>query len=391
MGEPFGSVLREFRLAAGLSQEALADRASLSAAAISTLERSARRAPQRQTIALLAEGLRLSPEDRSRLEAVAASFRPRGPRNGASPRRAPPNNIPCSLTSFYGRGSELHELQDLLRSRRLITLVGAGGVGKTRLAIETARDCLSECRFDDGVFLVDFSTFTDPVFLASSIAAVFGIAERSTQMVLETLATAIRTKSALLIFDNCEHVIDEAAKVAEYLLQRCASVRILATSREALRLDGERLVHLEPLVVEDSIDTPAVQLFLDRVQDSDVKNLAVLSATDRALVLKICARLDGLPLALELAAARAGDMSLSSIAERIDERFALLDHGRRTAAERQRTMRGAIDWSYLLLADGEKRLLRKLGIFAGSSRAKRQSRFAKKEAGRCATLSPHSS
>ncbi|MDQ2680516.1 MAG: helix-turn-helix domain-containing protein, partial [Candidatus Eremiobacteraeota bacterium] len=366
MTEPFSSVLRDYRIAAGLSQEALAELANLSPATISTLERSARKAPQRQTIALLAEGLRLSPDDRARLESAAANGRSRGPRNAVSGRRAQPNNLPNLLTSFHGREKELQRLRTLVQSRRLITLVGTGGVGKTRLAIESARECLAEGQFRDGLFIVDFSTFNDSNLISASIAAALRIPERPTQELLETLGSALQAGSTLLIFDNCEHVIEEAARVAENLLQRCAGLHILATSREALRLDGESVVPVEPLALEGNQEAPAVRLFLDRVSDSEIGQRGALSASDSALVQEICVRLDGLPLALELAAARAHDLPLSSIVARLDERFTLLDRGRRTADRRQQTIHGAIDWSYTLLKDSEQKLLRELAVFTDS-------------------------
>lgn len=364
MEEQFSSLLREYRIAAGLSQEALAHRANLSPAAISTLERSTRKAPQRQTLALLAEGLNLSSDDRRRLEAAAGKARSRGPRNATS-KGASPNNLPYLLNSFLGREEALAELGVLLQTRRLVTLVGTGGVGKTRLAIQTARVCSQQQRFNDGVFLVDLSTVTDAAFIASSIAAVFEIAERPTRGLLEALATALRDKATLLILDNCEHLIEEAARVAEYVLQTCETVSILATSREALRIDGEVVVAVEPLDVGSNSGAPAVQVFLDRIRDSDGK-FAVLGSTDLSHVQNICARLDGLPLALELAAARAHDLTLSAISMRLDERFELLDRGRRTASVRQQTMRGAIDWSYRLLGESEQQLLRRVAVFPGS-------------------------
>jgi non-specific serine/threonine protein kinase len=363
--ESFGPLLREFRLAAGLSQELLAERAHISPAAVSTLERGTRKAPQRQTVALLGEALRLAPHDRERLEMSAAASRRRKLRDGTK-RRAVANNLPHLLSSFEGRERELALLAEALVSRRLITLLGPGGVGKTRLSLEAASAFLKTADVE-GIWFVDLSPFTDPHLVTGAVAAAIGVRELSTKPLVDSLTEWLAPKRVLLILDNCEHVIDETARVAERLLHGCANVRIIATSREPLRIDGELRMMVDPLALEDvRADGPAVRMFLDRVAESRPFRSAPLDDADLNAARVICQRLDGLPLALELAAARAREFPLSEIAARLSGRFQLLNNGRRTASPRQQTLRGAIDWSYVALDPGEQRLFAWLSAFAGS-------------------------
>ncbi|MEA2666844.1 MAG: hypothetical protein QOI11_3788, partial [Candidatus Eremiobacteraeota bacterium] len=232
----FGELLRELRCAAGLSQEELAERARLSAGAISTLERSVRRAPQHQTLALLAEALRLTQPERARLEAAAAAGRRRGARAQPAAARPVPHNVPDALTSFHGREDELAELRRLVHARRLITLLGPGGVGKTRLALETARAEVRARSFPAGVWFVELAPLGDPALVVTAIARLAGVRERPGEPLLDTLAAALGAKRVLLLLDNCEHLVEECARVAERLARDCAGTVILSTTREALRV-----------------------------------------------------------------------------------------------------------------------------------------------------------
>ena len=363
----FGELLREFRVAAGLSQEALAERARLSPGAISTLERSARRAPQHQTLALLAEALRLEPADRARLEAAAAAGRRRGARPAAGSAAAPArNNVPNPTTSFHGRDAELAELARLLPAHRIVTLLGPGGVGKTRLALEAARAQTLTAAYPDGVWLVELAPVESEVLVTAAVARVLGAREQSHEPFLDSVVAAIGGKRLLLLLDNCEHVLDECARVAERLARDCPGAIVLATTRESLRIDGECVLRVEPLAFESERSRgPALDVLVDRLAEADFTRFSELTSAERADAATICRRLDGMPLALELAAARARELSLAQIAAGLDERFALLVRGRRTALPRQQTLRGMIDWSFALLTPAEQRLFAALGLFAG--------------------------
>jgi len=302
----FADHLREFRCAAGLSQEGLAERARMSPAAISALERSVRRAPQIQTVALLAEALELPQAQRASLEAAAAQARHRRPRPAGHASGSVPHNLPNILTSFHGRDRNLAEVGQLLQHRRLISLLGPGGVGKTRLAFEAGRAQVHNTLFADGIWLVELASLTDRSLVTTAIAGLLGVREQSKEPLVDTLVSAIGGKRLLLILDNCEHVIDECALVVERLTRYCSGVNILATTREPLRIDGECSLRVEPLAIDDSqVTAPALSLLIDRLIDTDVTRFSTMTSEDRAHALTICKRLDGIPLALELAASRA--------------------------------------------------------------------------------------
>lgn len=361
----FGSLLREFRCAAGLSQEALAERARLSPGAISALERSARRGPQHQTLALLAEALQLGFEERARLEESAHAGRRRAPRGPANASPTVPHNLPRILTSFHGRDADLAELDELIASRRLITLLGPGGVGKTRLVLEAAHRQAAGTRFSGGVWFVDLAPMTSPELVATAVARLLNVRQQPNVALAHTIGAAIGRKNVLLVFDNGEHVLDECARLAEALLRDCSGLVVLATTREALRLDGECVVRVAPLPYDERDRRgPALDLLLDRLVEADFMRYSRLQGDDRAHAASICKRLDGIPLALELAAGRARDLPLAHIAAGLDERFGLLVHGRRTALPRQHTLRGMIDWSFAPLAPSEQELFARLGLFA---------------------------
>ena len=366
----FGELLRELRYAAGLSQEALAERARLSPGAISSLERSARRGPQQATLSLLSDALMLDASQRAQLEKAATAGRRRSVRMSmlapasAAARR---HNLPHSPTSFHGHERDLTQLEGLIAVRRLITLLGSGGVGKTRLALELARGLAEKNVFPDGVWQVELAPLGSSDLVASAIARALSVRERANEALTLTLAGAIASKRLLVVLDNCEHVLDECARIAEALLGSCPGIVLIATTREALRIDGECVFRVEPLPTKSRDATgTALDLLLDRLIDADFTRFSQISPEDCALAATICKRLDGVPLALELAAGRARDLSLRAIVTGLDERFSLLGGGRRSAEPRQHTLRSTIDWSYELLTVGERESFARLGLFAAA-------------------------
>lgn len=280
-----------------------------------------------------------------------------------SPGTSTPNNLPAALSSFIGRGGDLDRLGRALRSARMITLTGPPGVGKSRLAAELARRSLG--RFPDGVRLAELAGLTHDELVAEQAAAAVGV-----EGAVEDLAAELEGKDALLVLDDCEHVLDGCAALADTLLRRCPSLRIVATSREPVRVEGEVLHPVEPLPVPQAEETPdpaafdAVRLFSDRARASDPA--FDLTPDAAPSVVRICRRLDGLPLAIELAASRTRAVPVSEIARGLEDRFALLDEGLRTAPPRHRSLVAALEWSARLLPDVERRLLARLGVFAGS-------------------------
>ncbi|MBI5714097.1 MAG: tetratricopeptide repeat protein [Chloroflexi bacterium] len=295
---------------------------------------------------------------------------------GAPSREAAMTNLPNPLTSFIGREKEIRTLKELLATTRLLTLSGAGGCGKTRLAIEIASRC---ARGDDspnrlyknGVWWVDLSTLSEPSLVPQSVANVFDLQETPDTPLLKLLANFLREKELLLVLDNCEHLIDASARLAETLLNALPKLQILATSREALNVTGETVWHVPSLAVPNAEHLPP----LNQLTQYDAIKLFVQCAAAIApnwkldgnarAVTQICARLDGVPLAIELAAARLKTLSAEQIAERLNDRFHLLTSGSRTALPRQQTLRAAIDWSFDLLSEPERVLLSRLSVFAG--------------------------
>jgi predicted ATPase len=325
----------------------------MSSGGISVLERGIRRSPNRDTVALLADGLALSAGDRARLEAAAA--RPERPRRRKSTAPAS-HNLPNELTSFIGRVTELREIAALVNSRRLVTLVGSGGVGKTRCALRVAAK--KTHTFADSAWLVELAPIADGSLVAGTIAQALGIPLSPNRAPLDTVIGYLKRKNALLVLDNCEHVVDEARNVAAAILHACPDVRILSTSREALHVTGEDVYRMPPLEL-----VSAVRLFADRALS--VEKRFTLSDESRPHVEEICRGLDGIPLAIELAAARVNVLSPQQLVQRLDERFRVLTGGDRTARARHQTMRALIDWSYNLLSAAEQRAFRTLSVFAG--------------------------
>ncbi len=281
-----------------------------------------------------------------------------------------PNNLPQQVTSFIGREKELTNVQEVLARSRLLTLTGAGGSGKSRLALQAAADLLET--YPDGVWLVELAPLADPLLVAQTVANVLGVKEEKDKLILMTLTENLKAKKLLLLLDNCEHVLDTSAKLADDLIRSCHMVQIIATSREGLGIAGETTYRVPSLSLPDPKQTQtaeslsrfeAVQLFVARALQTQ-PHFAVTNQNAPALA-SICHRLDGIPLAIELAAARARSLSVEDINSRLDQRFRLLTGGSRTALPRQQTLRSLIDWSYDLLSAAEKALLCRLSVFAG--------------------------
>ncbi|MGC2406034.1 MAG: helix-turn-helix domain-containing protein, partial [Candidatus Cybelea sp.] len=360
VGSPeFGTLLRSFRLTAGLSQEALAERAGMSAHGIRALERGYRRTPQRGTLVLLSGALALSDEQQQELEVAAARWvllrdgRKASVTVGPWPDRLT-SNLPLSLASFVGRERELDEIATLVREHRLVTLTGSGGVGKTQTALQVAT-ALGDA---NAAWFVGLAPISDPSLIPAAIASALHVQEVPTRPLLETLLEYLKNKTLLLILDNCEHVVVQAATVADALLANCPRVRILATSREPLRAGGEQVYRIPSLNLVDS-----TALFSDRARAVDHR--FALTDDNGPAVAELCRRLDGIPLAIELAAARVDSLSITTLLERLEARFRVLAGGERTALPRQQTMRATIDWSYDLLSSPEQRVFERLSIFAG--------------------------
>ena len=282
-----------------------------------------------------------------------------------------PNNLPQQLTSFVGRERELADAVARIPQCRLLTLTGPGGIGKTRLALQAAADVMGS--FEDGVFFVEFAPVSDPRMVPQTVATVLGVKEEIGHPVIEALAIYTRDRKMLLILDNCEHLVQACAELVNALLRAGSGVHIVATSREPLRVAGENSYPVSALSVPDPahrdiagsavLKFEAVSLFVERASAAQPE--FKLGERDAVAIVDICRRLDGIPLAIELAAARVRTMSVARIAERLSDRFRLLAAGDRASLPRQQTLRALIDWSYDLLSEPERGLLRRLAVFAG--------------------------
>jgi predicted ATPase/class 3 adenylate cyclase len=272
-----------------------------------------------------------------------------------------PGNLRPATTSLIGRESEVAELQAVVKAHRLVTLTGVGGVGKTRLAVEVAARLADE--FPDGVWFFELAAVTDPAAIPDAVAAVLGITQQPGKTVSESVAAALAGRVRLLVIDNCEHVLDAAADLIEAILAHSATVRILATSREGLGVPDEQVWPVRSLDAASGIDSAAVSLFVERAQGI-APSFSMLDGDESAAVTEICQRLDGIPLAIELAASRMASMTASEVRDRLDQRFRLLV-GSRRGLERHHTLRHAVAWSYDLLDDTEKTVLDRCSVFAG--------------------------
>lgn len=371
----FGDLLKYLRRRAGLTQLELAMAVGYSDTQISRLEQN-RRLPDLAMIAaqfVPALHLENEPEVTARLLELATF--PEGSAQPTAPTH-PRHNLPTPLTRFIGRAQQIEEVKALLSASRLLTLSGIGGCGKTRLALQVATTLQDE--FANGVWLVELAPITEPTSVPQTVAAALRVADPSGHSLTEALAHFLSDQELLLVLDNCEHVTEACALLTHTLLQTSPRLKILATSREALNIAGESVWPVPSLALPDphrsfpgglgfvaaTRESEAVQLFLDRAT-STCPTFRV-SETNALAVAQICRRLDGIPLAIELAAARVGVLSIEQIAVRLDDRFQLLTGGSRAAPPRQQTLRAAFDWSYDLLSETEQALLRRLSIFTTS-------------------------
>jgi predicted ATPase len=270
-------------------------------------------------------------------------------------------NLRPAPTSFIGREAELDEVQAAVKAHRLVTLTGVGGVGKTRLALEVAGQLIDE--FPDGVWFFELAAVTDPAAVPDAVAAVLGITQQPGKTVTESVAAALEGRLRLLVMDNCEHVLDAAADLIEAILTQSATVRVVATSREGLGVAQEQVWPVPSLDIGAGIDSAAVSLFVERAHGI-APSFAMVDGDEAAAAVEICQRLDGIPLAIELAASRMASMTASEVRDRLDQRFRLLV-GSRRGLERHHTLRHAVAWSYDLLDDTEKTVLDRCSVFAG--------------------------
>lgn len=364
--ESFGQLLRRYRVAAGISQRAVADRAGISLQAVAALENGRRKAPYRDTLQRLAAALKLSQAERSEFYRAGA----RRPIDSAIVRpRTGLTNLPRQLMSLVGRAGTIAEIQSLLRISPLVTITGTGGIGKTSVAIRAAMRDLP--RWRDGVWFVSLADAVEPASVSSAIASVLGILDPSAVSAPEAIASHLKGKRLLLLLDNCEHLIAEVRALLPALLQASGGVAVLATSRESLQLRGERVYRVPGLAfpteanhsAREALRFEAVLLFAERARAAEPQFR--LSDANARAVAAICRRLDGVPLAIELAASKMAGLSPISLAKHLDERFGVLTSTDPSLVPRQQTLSAMIGWSYELLSERERAVLQCASLFPG--------------------------
>ena len=362
----FSDLLRKYRNAAGLTQGDLAERSGLSVDTISLLERGEHRRPHRYTMQSLADALALSQSDRIRFEKSA-----RGPAVRTTAQVVQPADLPSQLTSFIGREREVDEVKHRLLHRdvRLLTLTGPGGVGKTRLGLEVARQVLDQ--FADGVCFVALAPISDPVLVPSAIAQAFQIKQGARQSATEALKQHLRDRQLLLVLDNFERLLEAGPTIA-LLLANCPRLKVLVTSQVVLRLQGEHNHEVPPLTLPPTGNRPSpeqlghyegIRLFMQQAQAANPR--FTITTENAPAVIELCRRLDGLPLAIELASARAKVLTPEAMLARLDNRLGLLRSGARDLPDRQRTLRATLNWSYDLLSLAERLVFARLAVFVG--------------------------
>jgi predicted ATPase/DNA-binding XRE family transcriptional regulator len=376
----FGELLRFLRRKADLTQRELAIAVGYSESQISRLEKN-ERAPEEATLAArFVPALYIDDEPQwvaRLLELGAATHTHTSDDDSLQPiaeAKPTPHNLPFQLTSFIGREKEITEIKGLLTKRegsvRLLTITGPGGCGKTRLALQAASGLLDD--FRDGVWLIEFAPLADSLLVPQTVAAILGLKEEPGRPLLSTLTDHLHGKRILLILDNCEHLVEANAQLTDALLHACPDVHILATSREMLGVAGERALYLPSLPIPDTqaatstevaLQNDAVRLFIERAQT--ITPQFALTNENVSAVVRVCQRLDGIPLAIELAAGRLKLLPVQQIADYIDDAFRLLTGGSRTAMLRHQTLQALMDWSYNLLTEPEQALFRRLAVFAG--------------------------
>ena len=366
----FGTWLRQKRRSLDLTQKAFADWVGCAPITLRRMEADEYK-PSSELASVLFEKLGIPEPERLQWVRFARGLA-ECPTDQASPSssRAQKTNLPIPLTSCVGREKEQQEIKQLILKQRLVNVVGVGGIGKTRLSIQTGFALLGD--FPNGIWLIELAPLSDPALVPQAIVTTIGLIEQANRSPQTILTNFLQEKKSLLILDNCEHLIQACAELGETLLRACPALYILATSREALGIAGETVYHVPSLTTPDvshsTLDTlsqyEAVQLFLERAQSA--MNDFSLTQDNAPAIVQVCHRLDGIPLAIELAAARVRVLKVEEIAARLDDRFHLLTGGSRTALPRHQTLQAMIDWSYALLSEPERVLLWRLSIFAGS-------------------------